>query len=477
MTVPDEQPIPPRYWWLKRIALASTILIVALVALRWWWGYEAHRRLQAEIDRIVAAGEPIHPEDFDSKNTVPDDQNAVKALEEADSSQASLSDEESATIGGGYVGAAMTPKWDMIHLILDKNRAALAKLRTVQKRPAIEWDVHPHRDDLVASFLPSLSGIRNLSKLARANSLYQHRIGNDAAAVESLLAIRWIAEILYRHPALITQLVGEASDGLLCDTIERIHADLEVASNPSNEESASHPAARNEVAKLIESLGSHSRSVAGMEDSLGSERMLQLGLLEQSKDGTMTIGSLMTFFDAPRLPGFMYGKTIEPLLDLDTLKTIQWTGRQIDLVRSGSWSKTKSFDIAIDRESSAGAAFLFPFFSMDISSLERAIALHFKARALRQLAAAALAIRLYQLDQDGERPRELAGLVPDYLPDLPLDPFADGKPLGYRPTAEPPFLYTVHEDGLDQGGKYKLGSDGSIDYPSFDWPYFLAAHA
>ena len=37
------------------------VLFVLLLALRLWWGWEAHRRLQAEIDRIIAAGEPIYP--------------------------------------------------------------------------------------------------------------------------------------------------------------------------------------------------------------------------------------------------------------------------------------------------------------------------------------------------------------------------------------------------------------------------------
>src|SRR3989304_269656 len=81
---PTVEPIPPRYWWLKRIAAVAGILLVVLFALRLGWGWEANRRLQAEIDKIIAAGEPIYPEDFDPKEDIPDEQNAARLLIGAD---------------------------------------------------------------------------------------------------------------------------------------------------------------------------------------------------------------------------------------------------------------------------------------------------------------------------------------------------------------------------------------------------------
>ena len=43
------EPFPPRYSWLKRLAAAAGLLLVALFAPRLLWGHEANRRLQAEI--------------------------------------------------------------------------------------------------------------------------------------------------------------------------------------------------------------------------------------------------------------------------------------------------------------------------------------------------------------------------------------------------------------------------------------------
>src|SRR3990172_6612547 len=81
---PIVEPVPPRYWWLKRIALTVGILLVAVIALRLWWGWEADRRLQAEIDKIIAAGDPIDPEDFDPKEEIPNEQNAARFLLQAE---------------------------------------------------------------------------------------------------------------------------------------------------------------------------------------------------------------------------------------------------------------------------------------------------------------------------------------------------------------------------------------------------------
>ncbi len=82
MSTPDKTPMPVRYRWLKRICVGGVVLLVALRLLRLWWGNVADRRLQAEIDRIVAAGEPLFPRDFDSPS-IPDDRNAVVVLKQA----------------------------------------------------------------------------------------------------------------------------------------------------------------------------------------------------------------------------------------------------------------------------------------------------------------------------------------------------------------------------------------------------------
>ncbi len=76
----------------------------------------------------------------------------------------------------------------------------------------------------------------------------------------------------------------------------------------------------------------------------------------------------------------------------------------------------------------------------------------FHGLAQRRMAAIALAIRLYEVDH-ARRPAELAELIPDYLDEVPADPMAaDGATFSYLPDAEIPVLYSVGENGIDDGG-------------------------
>ncbi len=68
-----------------------------------------------------------------------------------------------------------------------------------------------------------------------------------------------------------------------------------------------------------------------------------------------------------------------------------------------------------------------------------------------RLLTAELAVRCYQSEK-GNLPTNLEQLVPRYLQRIPLDPFSN-RPLIYRPHGTPWLLYSVGEDGVDDGGK------------------------
>jgi hypothetical protein len=81
----------------------------------------------------------------------------------------------------------------------------------------------------------------------------------------------------------------------------------------------------------------------------------------------------------------------------------------------------------------------------------------------------ALALRCYRLEH-GELPAALADLAPEYLPEVPVDPFSDG-PFVYRRQDGQYVLYSVGPDGHDDGGKASQqwlteGTDLLLDGPS-----------
>jgi hypothetical protein len=69
----------------------------------------------------------------------------------------------------------------------------------------------------------------------------------------------------------------------------------------------------------------------------------------------------------------------------------------------------------------------------------------------RRLLVTAIALRRHQLAH-GKYPDNLNELVPNFLSAVPID-LMDGKPLRYQPkTNETYLLYSVGEDGIDDGG-------------------------
>lgn len=64
----------------------------------------------------------------------------------------------------------------------------------------------------------------------------------------------------------------------------------------------------------------------------------------------------------------------------------------------------------------------------------------------------AIALQAYKLER-GAYPQTLRGLVPGFLPRVPIDPFSGIAPLRYRRTKNTYILWSIGPDGIDDGGK------------------------
>jgi hypothetical protein len=93
-----------------------------------------------------------------------------------------------------------------------------------------------------------------------------------------------------------------------------------------------------------------------------------------------------------------------------------------------------------------------------VPSLSRAVVLHTRHAAQLDSAIVAVAAEKYRMVH-GRFPGSLEELVPDDLPAVPIDPFA-GKPLRLAKTQTGIVIYSVHENGIDDGGDVSAGGDG-----------------
>lgn len=102
-------------------------------------------------------------------------------------------------------------------------------------------------------------------------------------------------------------------------------------------------------------------------------------------------------------------------------------------------------------------------------ALSRVAQLDLRFQADIDMARTAVAIERYRLTK-GALPKDLATLIPDYLDQVPIDPF-DGQPIRYRRTEPGYRLYSVFEDGQDHDGK---GKDEVNRNDPHDWPFIVA---
>ena len=91
--------------------------------------------------------------------------------------------------------------------------------------------------------------------------------------------------------------------------------------------------------------------------------------------------------------------------------------------------------------------------------------------ATLRCAQTAMAIERWRLAHGGALPAWLGDLVPQYLPAVPEDPL-DGKPLKYHTHKTGYVVYSIGEDGLDQGGAQHV--DGSGKTHSNDYTFTVA---
>lgn len=118
---------------------------------------------------------------------------------------------------------------------------------------------------------------------------------------------------------------------------------------------------------------------------------------------------------------------------------------------------------ALDKDL-ADLSFWHTFVKITMPAMSRTVELDIRFRAELDLAQLSLAIERYRL-ATGEVPERLEVLVPQYLDAVPLDPF-DGRLIRYRRTEPGYRLYSIMEDGQDNGGRTRDEVSRGVPYGS-----------
>jgi len=455
--------------WVKVTAGLVFVFVVLPGAYLWWGGYCAERELQTRIAAIRTAGEPIDLEDFDPV-FVPDDQNAYLAFVGA-AQAVEVAEVEGNELGVLDDSSLARRRPDLVKQIVDANAAALGLARQARALPGVDTGIRM-RSPAVSMLCPDLSPLKRLGELLCATAAYRHHTGDDREAVESLRDVLRLARVVDETPTFIGHLLSVSIESLAMDTLESIAPGLRAGRKDVGTDASED--ARRQVMLLTAELLDKTELEGGLLRAFLGERALMLDAARCTVDGTLSMSEI--YGDSPTGPvefaqnmlaRLRWKRELPELVDAMTMN--------VDAARRDTWpeAKKKAYVAGEGKFFSRSWKFRQPsLVEVLIPSLNRGVMLHFKAVALRRMGAAALAVRLYEADY-GRRPGTLGELVPEYLPAVPEDPFADdGSAIGYLPNADPPVLYSIGSDGVDDGGEVHLNRRGAIDWEE-ELPFFL----
>jgi len=417
MNAPDDTlvPIPPRYWWLKRIFLALAVLVLALGVLRWWWGVQAEHRWRECLARLEATGEPLYAKDF-VQPAVPDEENAVHFLNIAigalkrDPQGANWAELADRAARGDASADTAGP--------LAANEESLRAIRAACAAPSVEWGFDYSHGIAGVQFHPNPCDVIPAAQLAYMASMEALRDGDQRSVLEGVACLLRLTWVMHHHRALLGHFSGCETARLAVRLIERGAPTLTVGDGSSTAPS------RAEVEDLIQRLLDETDARESWRMSWLHERALQLELMRGVAEARVGMADVIR----PSVAALL-----APAFKLDAVKIMAFNDRLIAvsvaqnaIAARAQYPSMPDSDRKLDRYGRLLSAFLLPsYFGLSDEQ--------FKHLALRRLAATRLALRLYELDH-GALPETLAELVPTYLPAVPVDPlFDDDRPIGYQP--------------------------------------------
>ena len=405
--------------WLK---WAIPIALLAIATGLWiLWDRAAERDLRAVPDRLRAAGEPATWAEC-LPPPIPDDRNAIdlyrQAYEALQTYPGTMSEEDRALAdeGGESMRRSFLPYPDLRRLRTDDFRVHLAltqRTHDLVRQARIKGGAHWGNaiSDPLDNMPPLLSKLRNLSRVSGLHAASARDAGDAAASLADARDILAAGRFARMAPHLLGHLIGIGIDGVGIRAIEE--------TLPFVKDSASRTEAKALIADLLneDMRESWPRAFQG-------ERCLvyQAGL--RYRKGELPLWSLTLDFSKweNRLLPPLHRSVLRPAIAGDIVSSVD---RYAPMIEAAGRESLPAAQAVLPPEIDADKV-LHPFGNSS-QRPERAFEIHYRAVAVRRMAAVALAIRLFELD-NGRRPETLQALVGKYLPALPIDPMAgDGR--------------------------------------------------
>jgi len=395
-------------------------------------------RLQARLAAIRSAAYPTTCAELDDWYAIPESvENAADYITEAFSHYQKLEEAEETelmpVVGGAELPARTEPlaqeTKDLIAQHLADNQEALELLH---KGAAIEHSRYPI--DLSKGFealMPYLADFRTGAKLLKLEAAMHAENDKPQLAADSITTMLGLARSLSKEPVLISQLVRFACQGLAVSALEHVINKTEFTDE--------------QLIELSKTLA-EGEDFSAMTRTFAGERCAGVSIFK------MPAAKILQLVDGSSSQLTVLAITLYKfagLADMDAIMYLDLMNDYMNAIQLPSHERRDAAD-AIDAKFETKPK-IYIILRMIMPALSRVATIDIRTTAQLQTAQAGLAIERYRL-ATGSLPTTLTELRPTYLDSIPKDPF-DGKDLRYEKLEAGFVVYSIGEDGSDDGGK------------------------
>jgi hypothetical protein len=298
--------------------------------------------------------------------------------------------------------------------------------KNVREKPPGENARYPldfsnHLANAKFHLIKAQDGVRLLLLSALSNG----EAGNTDVATTDLNAALRLTQSLGNEPIVMSQMVHIKCDLMIVPCLERI-----LRAKPLKEAQLSS------LAKSFQ----HTEIPDAMERAMAGEECFGIWLFSQAMHPASN-SSRRELYIIMKLTGYM---------DADFNEYLKLMEEEI---ATGRMPLPQRLDAAKNLDMTVGAVSpkLHLLTSIMIPNYYQAQLAQADDVARIHLTLVAIALERYRLAHNDQLPDMLQELVPVYLPAVPADPF-DGKPVHYQMLSKGYLIYSIGEDGVDNGG-------------------------
>jgi hypothetical protein len=409
------------------------VLVVMFILFRVF----GHSALERKIAELRAKGYPTSFEELEKYNQIPEGvPNAADLyLKAFDAYRAPFEDEKKFLPYIGSVvlkaGESLTPETKTaMETFLSRNAKTLELLHQAGQ---VEQCRYQYPMIARQGFMnPYYNEIKNCAQLINQCVLIQIQSDRKTEACQSVIDELRLGRSLSREPSFISFLMGHSVASMGVESIQRLLGNCSLS---EQQISILH-------AELL-----HIRNRLRLDQGLIGERCCLLDSLFMNQ--SMGFGTV---------PARWSG-----LMDTNVLRAIEFYDQLEAVAKMEPEKRLKEYQRI--QEESKHLSVLF-FITRTLVPAVNTIAI-VDLRRIAQLdcARAGLGVERFRL-AEGRLPETLEQLVPKFIEAVPIDPF-DGKPLKFKRLEKGYTIYSVGEDGEDNGGipKSKVQKDEKFDLP------------